>query len=86
MFVKNYKFQGVPSGDHESFCWDVTKETFITITGEEPDERWDKSYFYKGLYRLYPNDLYGFDNKHRYATTTITIEFGKKADGYVYDE
>lgn len=22
------EFKGIPSGDHESFCWDVDKETF----------------------------------------------------------
>lgn len=51
-------FTGIPSGDMECFCWDVDRETFIRITGQEPDE-WDGSRFNEGLYRLYPGDVIG---------------------------
>lgn len=55
--MKKYKFKGLPSGDYESFCFDVTKEEFEKITGKKPS-KWDSSKFNKGLYRLYPNDLF----------------------------
>lgn len=51
------EFDGIPSGDYESFCWDVDKVTFKRITGNEP-EKYDKSYFHKGLYRLYPDVIH----------------------------
>ena len=57
---KTYEFDGIPSGDGESFCWDVNKETYISIKGEQPN-KFDKSESHKGLYRIYPNDFYGFD-------------------------
>lgn len=56
----NYEFDGIPSGDHEGFCWDVSKEDFKKIKGRDPISC-DKSYFNKGLYRIYPNDFYGLD-------------------------
>lgn len=55
-----YEFEGIPSGDCESFCWDVNKETYVKIKNKQPD-RFDKSKSNKGLYRIYPDDFYGFD-------------------------
>lgn len=55
------EFVAIPSGDHEAFCWDVDRETFIKIKGNEPEEDFDNSYFNKGLFRIYPDDFYGFD-------------------------
>lgn len=57
---KIIKFSGIPSGDFDSFCWDVSKEDFIKITNEEPTED-DISFSNKGLYRIYPNNFH--DNK-----------------------
>jgi hypothetical protein len=51
------QFKGIPSGDYESFCWDVTKEEFIKIKGREPDE-FDPAYFNEGFYRVYPDDIF----------------------------
>lgn len=53
---KEMEFEGFASGDHESFCWDVGRDTFTRITGRKP-EKYDKSLFNKGLYRVYPNDV-----------------------------
>ncbi len=50
------EFEGIISGDHESFCFDVTKEVFEKVTGRSPD-KWDKAVFNKGLYRLYPGHI-----------------------------
>ena len=50
-------FKGIKSGDYESFCFDVDKETFIKIKGEEPN-KFDKSYFNEGKYRLYMEDIF----------------------------
>ena len=59
--TKAYEFQGISSGDGDSFCWDISKEDFIKIKGKNPN-KYDKSMERKGLYRLYPNDFYGFDD------------------------
>lgn len=55
--MKEYNFKGIPSGDYESFCFDVTKEDFEKIKGKTPD-KWDKSKFNVGLYRIYPDDIF----------------------------
>lgn len=55
-----YEFDGISSGDCESFCWDVTEETFERITGKKPN-KFKESRVNEGLYRLYPDDFYGFD-------------------------
>lgn len=65
---KSIEFKGIPSGDYESFCWDVSLETFKQIKGTNPD-KFDKSYFNEGKYRIYPDDF--FDEKREY---TITIK------------
>lgn len=57
---KEIEFEGFPSGDMESFCFDVTKEDYIKINGEEPGE-FDKSVNKDNLYRIYPDDFFGFD-------------------------
>jgi len=57
-----FKFEGVPSGDYQSFCWDVDKETFINIKCKEPNE-YDKSVFNEGLYRIYPNFFHNSKKK-----------------------
>ena len=63
---KTFEFKGIPSGDGESFCWDVDKETFIKIKGIEPEVS-DQSFYNNELYMIYPNDLYsntGVENTH----------------------
>lgn len=73
-----YDFIGYLSGDYESFCWDVNLETFINITGRNPD-KYSHSEFNDGMYRIYPNDLYKshgngyYDDKHIYKTK-VTVE------------
>jgi len=32
--MSKFEFVGYPSGDYESFCWDVDKETYIKIKTE----------------------------------------------------
>lgn len=67
------KFQGIPSGDFECFCWEVDYETYKRIKKEVPgrfsktvDCRGDypdkDEYGFKncGLYRLYPDDLMNY--------------------------
>lgn len=65
---KSIEFKGIPSGDYESFCWDVSPETFKKIKGKNPKSS-NKSYFNEGKYRIYPDDF--FDEKREY---TITIK------------
>ena len=50
---KTFEFKGIPSGDGESFCWDVDKETFIKIKGIEPEVS-DQSFYNNELYMIYP--------------------------------
>ncbi|OMD76851.1 MULTISPECIES: hypothetical protein [Paenibacillus] len=75
--MKKIKFKGVVSGDGESFCFDVDRNTFIAVTEREP-ENWED--YQSGEYveengelrfvpedsdkcRLYPNDLFGYSNE-----------------------
>jgi len=50
------EFFGYPSGDYESFCFDVPRKTYIALTGRKP-EKYDKSHFNKKTYRVYLQDL-----------------------------
>lgn len=68
---KEIEFIGYPSGDCDSFCWDVSKEDFIKITGNKPDY-YDKAVNHNGLYIIHPNDFYGFDSPK--CKMTIKIE------------
>lgn len=51
--VKEIEFIGINSGDYESQCFDVDKETFERLEGREP-RKGVESYFNKGTYRYYP--------------------------------
>lgn len=70
---KTYEFVGIPSGDGSSFCWDVDKETFIRITSKKPD-RFDKSDYNKGLYKIYPNEFHGMDHVKCKLTISVEVE------------
>jgi hypothetical protein len=59
---KEIQFSGIVSGDGESFCFDVDRETFVRITGNEPNE-FDISCYNNSLFRLYPNDIFGYNHK-----------------------
>lgn len=52
-------FVGQTSGDHECFCWDVSREQWIAMTGDTtgPDKM-DESIERPGLYRLYPDEVF----------------------------
>lgn len=65
---KSIEFKGIPSGDYDGFCWDVSPEMFKKITGRKP-ARYEESYFNKGMYRIYPSEF--FNTKKEY---TITIK------------
>lgn len=66
--MQKFEFEGINSGDSESFCWIVDKENFIKATGNEPDEfdgvpeyttdGLDYAYSKERFY-LYPNDVTG---------------------------
>jgi hypothetical protein len=81
--ISEVEFDGIPSGDYESFCWDVDLETFIRICIDPYKKQYSdevvsqiieshKYYFNDGLYRLYPNDIFeesGNGKKCRYQIT-----------------
>lgn len=54
---------GIPSGDHECWCLLVTREDYVRIVGQEPDEEFDVGPFAKEgsvyRYKLYPDHLMG---------------------------
>ena len=64
---KKVEFIGTPSGDHECFCFDVNKKTFIQIVGKNPD-KYDRSKFNKGKFRIYPQQLFGSDTKELFVS------------------
>lgn len=74
---KNFEFIGVPSGDGESFCFEVDKEMFVAVTGRQPDEYdyVDASYIRqkRELFRLYPNDIFGLQEEKK--KLKIKIQF-----------
>ncbi len=70
-------FEGQSSGDYECFCWDVTPEEFVRITGRQPD-KYEKA-FAKDHFRLYPNDLLdatGVKSDRKYRITVSVEEIG----------
>jgi hypothetical protein len=73
--VKSFSFEGIPSGDGESFVFKVTPEVYKNIIGKEPPDYVfpygydstiddivveDKSFCY-----LYPDDLFKDEGKLR---------------------
>lgn len=62
MLFIEYNFKAIPSGDHESFCFDVDRETYVQIVGDEPDEMYDKSVFNEDMYRIYPDQFFRGDD------------------------
>jgi hypothetical protein len=87
--MKTYEFIGKPSGDGESFCWEVDVETFKKVTGEEPEgwdyvsceHKWDKDgniefYNLSELVKLYPDDIFSKNESfERYNQLKIKIEY-----------
>lgn len=76
---KKYNFEteffGHISGDYECECFDVPKETFIKIKGMKPD-RFDKSWFNKGMYRIYLSDIMNmaYTDKQKQCIIKMKIE------------
>ena len=66
---------GVPSGDLECWCFNVTAEDFKRVTGKEPDE-WDQARFPKGEYKyaLYPCHLIPQPDDQKGKPITVCIE------------
>ncbi|MFB5759037.1 hypothetical protein [Paenibacillus medicaginis] len=56
MLEKTFKFSGYNSGDYESFCFAVSRDEFIRLTGHKPDS-YCKNPFHKRRFNFYPNDL-----------------------------
>lgn len=87
--MKSFEFIGTPSGDGESFCWEVDVETFKQVMDFEPDG-WDyveykyrfddkgKIEFYdlSGLVKLYLDYIFSKDEPfERYGKLKIKIEY-----------
>lgn len=71
---KIIEFEGLISGDGECFCFNVDRETFIRLMGEEPSI-YDYSEFDlndngnivpKGnKFRVYPGAIFGYDKEKK---------------------
>lgn len=72
--ARTVSFSGIVSGDYECFCWAVTREVFIQITGEEPDEH-DKSPFVDGAYMIHPGTVIGLPETHRDKELEFTVSW-----------
>lgn len=57
--IKTIEFIGTLSGDGESACFSVDKETFIRLKGKEPG-KYDAD---GDSFRLYPEDILGLEDK-----------------------
>ena len=63
--MREFEFEGYPSGDYESFCWDVDKDTYIKIKTQNvigsstniTNMKYDKAIFHEGMFMIYPNDV-----------------------------
>lgn len=68
---------GIPSGDYESFCFDVTRDCFIELNGDEPDtDGLDASVIYEGLYRVYcVPDVGIWSNKYKNCKSLLKIKY-----------
>jgi hypothetical protein len=82
--MKNITIEGIPSGDGECFCLDVTPEEYIRFKGKESydteaafredfnKECMREMYPSDAPWRIYPNDLFKPHGKK--VKITITIE------------
>ncbi len=67
------EFEGVISGDHECFCFDVPLSDFVKITGHAP-EKFDESKFNIGMYRIYPSDIIKLEDRSGPYKFKIKVE------------
>lgn len=79
MKIFNAEFEGVISGDHECFCFDVPLSDFVKIIGRTP-ERFDKSSFNLGLYKIYPSDIIKLEDRTGPYKFKINIEAKELTD------
>lgn len=71
---------GIPSGDCESFCFDVTRDCFVELEEREPDVydgiELDASMFYVDLYRVYHVPRVGLWSKqYKTCKTLLKVEY-----------
>lgn len=65
--MKKVEFIGIPSGDGECSCWAVNEETILKFKEQlhietKEDASLRKSFYEKGMYRLYEEDFYDRDD------------------------
>ncbi len=51
--MKTFKFNGIPSGNYETFGYAVSRDDFIKIEGHEPRE-FDRDKFFPELFTIFP--------------------------------
>jgi hypothetical protein len=72
--MSKVEFEGICSGDGESFCWEVDKETYIRICGWDDDSSpykcididFDEDLnpvMNSDIFRIYPDNIFGHSNE-----------------------
>lgn len=81
---RTVEFIGTPSGDGESFCWDVDEENFKKVVGREIEEDFD---YFLGALRLYPDNIFGDEYIYNENNDVIGInKLGKCKIKISYEE
>jgi len=57
MITKTTKFEGVIYGNGEQKMFAITRDSYINIFNEEPEE-YDKDFRFKDLYEMFPEHCY----------------------------
>ncbi len=73
------EFMGRPTGDGESFCWEVDKENFIKATNKYPNE---SDYVCEGIENgklIYSKTRLYFYPDHIFNNDCLSSEFNKPA-------
>jgi hypothetical protein len=72
---------GIRSGDHECWCLLVTEEDFKRIKGKTPEGFDEGPFAVEGSpyrYKIYPDDLMGYEDKSRLVTIRIEVTASPK--------
>lgn len=72
--IPKIEFEAICTGDGESFCWEVDKETYLRIKGWNDElspfdcaiidfDENTKVIMKSDKFRIYPNDIFGLGNE-----------------------
>ena len=73
MIIKKTKFEGIMYGNGEQKIFAITRDSYIDIFKEEPEE-YDIDYVYNNLYGMYPDHCYPELEKGKMYKFEITVK------------